>query len=67
MSKFVLKPSSLSKHTSNFNKMLEQAPVPKLDASELKLVPETPKENELTKADEKEQIKYRYLCSINFI
>lgn len=32
-SKFSLKPSSLSQHTANFNKLLEQVPAPKLDAN----------------------------------
>lgn len=34
-SKFTLKPSALSQHTANFNKMLEQVPVPKIDSLNL--------------------------------
>lgn len=33
--KFSLKPSALSQHTANFNKILEQVPTPKLDSIEL--------------------------------
>ncbi len=35
--KFTLKPSSLSQHTANFNKILEQVPVPKIDSIDLKI------------------------------
>ena len=30
--KFSLKPSSLSQHTINFNKILEEVPAPKIDS-----------------------------------
>lgn len=33
--KFSLKPSALSQHTANFNKILEQVPTPKVDSIEL--------------------------------
>lgn len=34
-SKFTLKPSALSQHTANFNKLLEQIPVPKIESIQL--------------------------------
>ncbi len=34
-SKFMLKPSALSQHTANFNKLLEQVPVPKSETLNL--------------------------------
>ena len=44
-SKFTLKPSALSQHTANFNKLLEQVPAPKIDSLQL-LKPHEPILNE---------------------
>lgn len=58
--KFTLKPSSLSQHTANFNKILEQVPVPKIEPLELvkpieiKLETQKKEENNQENKSEKE-------------
>ncbi|RMZ96396.1 ran-binding 3 isoform X2 [Brachionus plicatilis] len=68
--KFSLKPSALSQHTANFNKILEQVPTPKVDNIELikpaeiksaepiSIKEPTNQENKVEKIDEKKEFVF---------